>query len=59
LLREELRRLCGVDVLAADVDGVHVERYPTAGMSGGVVSAATWRDRLVPLLAERFIPPTG
>jgi hypothetical protein len=54
LLREELRQLCGVDVLASDVDGVHLERYPTAGMSGGVVSAATWRDRLVPLLAERL-----
>lgn len=30
-----------------------VDGIPAEGMSGGMISGAAWRDRLVPLLVER------
>ena len=50
LIARELRRLTGVDVVTTTETAVQIERYPTAGMSGGFVSPPTWRDRIIPLL---------
>jgi hypothetical protein len=54
LIAHELRRLIGVDVMTTTDNEVRIERYPSAGMSGGFVSPPTWRDRIVPMLTERF-----
>jgi hypothetical protein len=54
LIARELRRLTGVDIGTTTETAVQIERYPTAGMSGGFVSPPTWRDRMVPLLTARF-----
>jgi len=36
---------------------VRVERYPSAGMSGGFVSPPAWRERIIPMLVDRFDCP--
>ena len=33
---------------------IAVERYPRRGMSGGLVSPAWWREKLLPLLLQRL-----
>ena len=55
-LREQLRHLCGVDIVSTDEQAVRIERFPTEGMSGGYVSAQDWKDRFIPLLVGRFDP---
>jgi hypothetical protein len=54
LLTDRLRRIGGVDVRATGDDPVRVPRYPTAGMSGGLVAPGFWRDLAVPLLLDRW-----
>jgi len=54
LIAHELRRLTGVDVMTTTDNELRIERYPSAGMSGGFVSPPTWRDRIIPMLTERF-----
>jgi hypothetical protein len=54
VLARELGRLTGVDVMTTADTSVQVLRYPTAGMSGGFVSPPTWRDRIIPMLVDRF-----
>jgi hypothetical protein len=56
LLVRELRRLAGLDVRADDDALRPVPRYPSSGMSGGLVSPAFWRDVAVPLLLDRLTP---
>ena len=53
-IARELRRLTGVDVMTTAETSVQVERYPSSGMSGGFVSPPWWRDRIIPMLVERF-----
>ena len=57
LLADRLRRLGGVDVRATGDAPVRVPRFPTSGMSGGLVAPAFWRDVAVPLLLERWRAP--
>jgi hypothetical protein len=52
LLREAFRELAGVDV-AGPASSVYREQYAHGGMSGGMISLDAWRERFMPLLAER------
>jgi hypothetical protein len=54
LLTREWNRLTGVDLASTTEEAVRIQRYPTSGMSGGFISPPTWRDRLIPMLLERF-----
>jgi hypothetical protein len=54
LIAHELRRLTGIDVMTTTESEVRIERYPSAGMSGGFVSPPAWRDRIIPMLTDRF-----
>jgi hypothetical protein len=58
LIQHQLRLLTGVDIATSTETAVQIHRYPTSGMSGGLISPPTWRDRLVPLLVERFASTT-
>ncbi|MFE1829095.1 hypothetical protein [Streptomyces yangpuensis] len=52
LLRESFSLLVGLDV-GHPMSSVYREQYAHGGMSSGMVCLDTWRDRLMPLLAER------
>jgi hypothetical protein len=52
LLHEEFRQLAGVD-LADAASSVYREQYAHGGMSSGMISLDAWRERFMPLLAER------
>ena len=54
LIIGEVRRLCGTDLTTTHDAAVHIERYPTTGMSGGNVDPAYWREHLIPLLISRY-----
>jgi hypothetical protein len=54
LTTRELGRLTGGDVMTTSDDAVRIERYPSTGMSGGFVSPPVWRDRVIPMLVDRF-----
>jgi hypothetical protein len=54
VLTREWNRLTGVDLASTTDEAVRIERYPTSGMSGGFVSPPVWRDRVIPMLVERF-----
>lgn len=54
LITRELERLTGVDVMTTTEHAVQIPRYPATGMSGGFVSPPWWRDRIVPMLVDRF-----
>ena len=53
LLRAAFRELTGTDLASDPATSVHREQYAHGGMSSGMVSLDTWRERLIPLLAER------
>lgn len=52
LLHTAFRELAGAD-LATDTASVYREQYARGGMSSGMISLDTWRQRLMPLLIER------
>jgi hypothetical protein len=54
LLASKVFRLAGVDVRSSDDRPVRIPRFPSAGMSGGYVAPAFWRDVAVPLLLDRW-----
>ena len=47
-------QLVGVPLSSAQ-DSVLIDRYPSGGMSGGMVDPSFWRDTAIPLLTERAI----
>jgi hypothetical protein len=53
LLHAAFRELAGTD-LASDLSTlVYREQYAHGGMSSGMISLDTWRQRLMPMLTER------
>ena len=57
LLAEGYVRLTG-QALELD-DQVRIDRYGTAGMSGGLVSPKFWRTEAIPLLLQRYAACMG
>jgi hypothetical protein len=53
LLRAAFRELTDVDLASATAPSVYLERHAHGGMSSGMIHLDTWRQRLLPLLAER------
>jgi predicted kinase len=53
LLRAAFRELTGVDLASDPASSVCLAQYAHGGMSSGMISLDTWRQRLMPLLAER------
>ncbi|MGI5348826.1 hypothetical protein ACQEU8_11605 [Streptomyces sp. CA-250714] len=53
LLRVAFSELVGVDLVTNAESSVYREQFAHGGMSSGMVSLDTWRDRLLPLLTER------
>ncbi|MCX4539236.1 hypothetical protein [Streptomyces sp. NBC_01565] len=53
LLWAAFKELVGVDLIGDPVSSTYVKQYAHGGMSSGMVSLDTWRERLMPLLAER------
>jgi hypothetical protein len=53
LLHEAFRELAGTDLASAPATSVYREQYAYGGMSGGMISLETWRQRLMPMLCER------
>ncbi|WP_374776950.1 hypothetical protein OG756_33535 [Streptomyces sp. NBC_01310] len=52
LLRATFSELVGLD-LGDPAASVYREQYSHGGMSSGMVSLDTWRERLLPILTER------
>lgn len=53
LLHDAFRELAGADLASDPAISVHREQYAHGGMSSGMISLDTWRQRLMPMLAER------
>jgi hypothetical protein len=53
LLHEAFRELAGADLASSPASSVYREQYAHGGMSSGMISLDTWRQRLMPMLAER------
>jgi hypothetical protein len=53
LLHAAFRELAGTDLASDSANSVYREQYAHGGMSSGMISLDTWRQRLMPLLAER------
>ena len=53
LLYEAFRELVGTDLASDPAASVHRDQYAHGGMSSGMISLDTWRQRLMPMLAER------
>ena len=53
LLHEAFRELAGADLASDPAASVYREQYAHGGLSSGMISLDTWRQRLMPLLAER------
>ena len=53
LLHAAFRELTGIDIAAASASTAYQQQYAHGGMSSGMISLDTWRQRLMPLLAER------
>jgi hypothetical protein len=53
LLHEAFRELTGTDLTSNPAPSVYREQYAQGGMSSGMISLDTWRQQLMPLLAER------
>jgi hypothetical protein len=58
-LHAAFAELAGTDLLGNPASSVYRERYAHGGMSSGMISLDTWRDKLIPMLAERSrtLPP--
>jgi hypothetical protein len=53
LLHAAFTELVGVDLVSNPESSVYRERFAHGGMSGGMISLDTWREQLIPLLADR------
>ena len=53
LLHAAFGELVGLDLVGDPVPSVYLERYAHGGMSSGMISLDTWRQRFMPMLAER------
>ncbi len=53
LLYQAFRELAGTDLDSDPATSVYREQYAHGGMSSGMISLDAWRQRLMPLLAER------
>jgi hypothetical protein len=53
LLHEAFSELTGVDLASDPASSLYREQYAHGGMSSGMISLDTWRQRLMPLLADR------
>jgi hypothetical protein len=53
LLHAAFRELTGTDLTSDPASPVYRERYAHGGMSSGMISLGTWRQRLMPMLFER------
>jgi hypothetical protein len=53
LLRVTFDELVGVDLATDAESSVYREQFAHGGMSSGMVCLDAWRERLLPLLAER------
>jgi predicted kinase len=53
LLHAAFRELTGLDLATDPSSSGYVEQYAHGGMSSGMISLDTWRQRLIPLLTER------
>ncbi|MGW6704536.1 hypothetical protein ACWGDE_06555 [Streptomyces sp. NPDC054956] len=53
LLRAAFSEVVGLDLTDEPASSVYREQYSHGGMSSGMISLDTWRERLMPLLTER------
>jgi hypothetical protein len=53
LLHQAFHELVGIDLDSDPAISVYQEQYAHGGMSSGMISLDTWRQRLIPILAER------
>ena len=53
LLNAAFRDLVGTDLASDPATSVYKEQFAHGGMSSGMISLGTWRQQLLPLLAER------
>ena len=53
VLQAAFRELTGTDLASDPASWVTREQYAHGGMSSGMISLDTWRQRLMPMLAER------
>ena len=53
LLYAAFRELAGIDLASDPATSVYREQCALGGMSSGMISLDTWRQRLMPLLVER------
>jgi hypothetical protein len=53
ILHEAFRELVGTDLASDPATSVYRGQYAHGGMSSGMISLDTWRQRLMPMLAER------
>jgi hypothetical protein len=53
LLHEAFRELTGTDLVGNPASSAYREQYAHGGMSSGMISLDTWREHLMPMLAER------
>ncbi|GLW04297.1 hypothetical protein Slala05_79270 [Streptomyces lavendulae subsp. lavendulae] len=53
LLQGAFSELVGLDLACDAVPSVYREQFAHGGMSSGMVSLDTWRERLIPMLVER------
>jgi len=53
LLHAAFRELTGTDLASDPASAVCREEYAHGGMSSGIISLDAWRQRLMPMLAER------
>lgn len=53
VLHAAFRELAGTDLASDPATSVYREQHAHGGMSSGMISLDTWRQRLIPLLTER------
>lgn len=53
ILHAAFSELTSVDLATDPAPSAYQERYAHGGMSSGMISLDTWRQRLMPMLAER------
>jgi hypothetical protein len=53
LLHAAFSELAGTDLVSDPASSVYREQYAHGGMSSGMISLDTWRQRLMPMLLER------
>jgi hypothetical protein len=53
LLHAAFGELVGLDLASEPASSVHREQFAHGGMSSGMISLDTWRQRLIPMFAQR------